>query len=327
MNFRVKALILAGALLGAAALVPAVSEGRGGNAGGRGQCGQTQQQCRQQNPNCPQDGQQTRDGSCGNAACPQQGGQRAVPRSAGTRAGRRAALSPRPPRSSRREQRAWAPGGRSVSPPWCFCSRWPVPLPRPRRRRAGEPRSGAPRVRDLLPRRVRRQHRRRCGGTIIDIQTPAEGPVRLVVAGERERWVVLASPAWFWKSAKPRLVPGDSVTVRGSKTLGADGTLYLVAREIRPPAPGRPCLRDPAASRSGAAAAVAVRIRAAESTVAVAVLGRGRGCECETAVDEPPRRCGGSATAPAAPPRAASRPGGFPQDVAKDDGIFSAGER
>lgn len=74
MNFRVKALILAGAVLGAAALVPAVSEGRGGNAGGRGQCGQTQQECRQQNPNCPQDGQRLKDGSCGNAACPKPGG-------------------------------------------------------------------------------------------------------------------------------------------------------------------------------------------------------------------------------------------------------------
>jgi hypothetical protein len=57
--------------------------------------------------------------------------------------------------------------------------------------------------------------------------------VRFVVAGERERWVVLASPAWFWKSAKRRLQSGDAVTVRGSKTLGADGTLYLVAREIQ----------------------------------------------------------------------------------------------
>lgn len=76
MNFRVGALVLAGALLGAAALVPAVSEGRGGNGGGRGQCGQTQQQCRQQNPDCPQDCKQKRDGSCGNAACPQQGKQR-----------------------------------------------------------------------------------------------------------------------------------------------------------------------------------------------------------------------------------------------------------
>lgn len=76
MNLRVKTLIVAGALLGAAALMPAVSEGRGGTAGGRGQGGQTQQQCRQQNQNYSQDRQRKRDGSCGNTACPQQGKQR-----------------------------------------------------------------------------------------------------------------------------------------------------------------------------------------------------------------------------------------------------------
>lgn len=71
-------------------------------------------------------------------------------------------------------------------------------------------------------------------GTILDLQEPEEGPVRFVVAGAGERWVVLASPAWFWKSSEPRLAPGDAVSVSGSKTLGSDGTLYLVAREIRP---------------------------------------------------------------------------------------------
>lgn len=70
-------------------------------------------------------------------------------------------------------------------------------------------------------------------GPIVSLQEPAEGPVRFVVAGEGERWVVLASPAWYWKSAKLQLVSGDIVIVRGSKTLGSDGTLYLVAREIQ----------------------------------------------------------------------------------------------
>jgi len=43
---------------------------------------------------------------------------------------------------------------------------------------------------------------------------------------------VLASPAWFWKSAGVRLAPGDTVAVRGSKSLGADGRLYIVAQSI-----------------------------------------------------------------------------------------------
>lgn len=79
MKFRVGAFILAGALLGAVALLPAVSEGRGGNSAGRGRCGQNQSQCRQQGANCPQDRQRLRDGSCGNADCPQPGGRQDCP--------------------------------------------------------------------------------------------------------------------------------------------------------------------------------------------------------------------------------------------------------
>ena len=79
MKFRAGAVILAGALFGAAALLPAVSEGRGGGPGWRGRCGQNQSQCRQQGANCPQDRQRLRDGSCGNANCPQQVAKRDCP--------------------------------------------------------------------------------------------------------------------------------------------------------------------------------------------------------------------------------------------------------
>lgn len=72
-------------------------------------------------------------------------------------------------------------------------------------------------------------------GKLLEIQAPEEGPVRFVVATEGERWVVLTSPAWFWNMSELRLAPGDIVTVQGSKTLGADGTLYLIAQEIRTP--------------------------------------------------------------------------------------------
>lgn len=82
MRFRVGAVVLAGALFGAAALLPAVSEGRGGNHGDRGRCGQTQ--CRQQRENCPQDPQRVRDGSCGNPDCPKTGARQDCPGPQGT---------------------------------------------------------------------------------------------------------------------------------------------------------------------------------------------------------------------------------------------------
>jgi len=81
-------------------------------------------------------------------------------------------------------------------------------------------------------------------GTVMGIEFPDEGPVRFAIVGQGERWIVLASPAWYWPTTGLRLIAGGGVTVRGSKTLGEDGTLYLVAQTIRP---------------AGAEAAVAVR--------------------------------------------------------------------
>lgn len=72
-------------------------------------------------------------------------------------------------------------------------------------------------------------------GKVSDIVIPDDGPVRFTVSDDDERWVVLASPAWFWQSAGLPLSAGDTVAVRGSKSLGADRKLYIVAQTI-----GRP---------------------------------------------------------------------------------------
>jgi len=77
-------------------------------------------------------------------------------------------------------------------------------------------------------------------GTVRGLQLPEEGPVRFIVEGQGERWVVLASPAWHWRAAEMHLIEGGSVTVRGSKALGSDGTLYLLAQEILPAGAGAP---------------------------------------------------------------------------------------
>ena len=69
-------------------------------------------------------------------------------------------------------------------------------------------------------------------GKVSGIEIPPDGPVRFTVSDEEERWVVLASPAWFWTEANVRLAAGETVAVRGSKSLGADGKLYIVARTI-----------------------------------------------------------------------------------------------
>jgi len=69
-------------------------------------------------------------------------------------------------------------------------------------------------------------------GELLELSLSDDGPVRLIVLAAGERWVVLASPAWFWKMTDLRLEPGAHMTVHGSKTLGADGSLYLIAADV-----------------------------------------------------------------------------------------------
>lgn len=70
-------------------------------------------------------------------------------------------------------------------------------------------------------------------GRASDIQIPESGPVRFRVAAGREVYIVLASPSWYWNDIKGDMVEGADIQVRGSKTLGKDGNLYLVAQEVR----------------------------------------------------------------------------------------------
>lgn len=62
---------------------------------------------------------------------------------------------------------------------------------------------------------------------------PKSGPVRFQVASGRETYTVLVSPAWYWKDLGAKISGGTQVWVRGSKSLGKDGKLYIIAQEVR----------------------------------------------------------------------------------------------
>ena len=70
-------------------------------------------------------------------------------------------------------------------------------------------------------------------GKASDVTIPESGPVRFRVTAGRDVFTVLASPSWYWKDIKGSMVDGMDVQVRGSKTLGRDGNLYLIAQEVR----------------------------------------------------------------------------------------------
>lgn len=70
-------------------------------------------------------------------------------------------------------------------------------------------------------------------GTVYGYFQPKSGPVRFQVTSGRETYTVLVSPAWYWKDVGAKISDRTQVRIRGSKSLGRDGKLYIVAQEIQ----------------------------------------------------------------------------------------------
>jgi hypothetical protein len=61
---------------------------------------------------------------------------------------------------------------------------------------------------------------------------PDRGPVIFTLSSKRETYTVFASPKWYWEDLKIPTQDGIEIRVVGSKTLGKDGNLYVVAQEM-----------------------------------------------------------------------------------------------
>jgi hypothetical protein len=70
-------------------------------------------------------------------------------------------------------------------------------------------------------------------GRVTGILLPASGPVQIQVLAGRDPYTVIASPSWYWTDIGAEATEGTELLVRGSKALGADGRLYIIAQEIR----------------------------------------------------------------------------------------------
>jgi hypothetical protein len=70
-------------------------------------------------------------------------------------------------------------------------------------------------------------------GTAHGVERPERGPTRFRLDSGVETYTVLASPAWYWEDLRTEIPEGAEVKVRGSKTLGRDMGLYIIAQEIR----------------------------------------------------------------------------------------------
>lgn len=82
-------------------------------------------------------------------------------------------------------------------------------------------------------------------GSVAALTSPERGPVTFRIDAAGETYTVLAAPAWYWGELKLEIRNGDHVRVKGSKTMGSDGNLYLIAQEILPATSAKPViLRD-----------------------------------------------------------------------------------
>ena len=70
-------------------------------------------------------------------------------------------------------------------------------------------------------------------GKVSGIVIPESGPVQLTLIVDKETYTVLASPGWYWKEMDADITKGMEVSIRGSKSVGKDGKLYIIAQEIR----------------------------------------------------------------------------------------------
>jgi hypothetical protein len=59
-----------------------------------------------------------------------------------------------------------------------------------------------------------------------------DGPIHFRLDSGKETYWVLASPQWYWNDLGAKIPDGTEVRVRGSKSLGKDGNLYLIAQEM-----------------------------------------------------------------------------------------------
>jgi len=70
-------------------------------------------------------------------------------------------------------------------------------------------------------------------GTVTSFEHPDEGPVWLSINTEQGTYIVILSPRWYWNDLGADIAQGEEISVVGSKTMGRDSNLYIIAEEMR----------------------------------------------------------------------------------------------
>lgn len=72
-------------------------------------------------------------------------------------------------------------------------------------------------------------------GKVSDFSQPEQGSARFNLITKKETYIVITSPKWYWNDLDGKICDGDEVGVTGSKALGKDGNLYVIAQEVKIP--------------------------------------------------------------------------------------------
>ncbi len=86
-------------------------------------------------------------------------------------------------------------------------------------------------------------------GRASGLHRPASGsgPLKIDLETQWERYIVIVCPPWYWDELKAKFLVGEELRVIGSKSLGKDSNLYIIAQEIHFIGQGRSImLRDKA---------------------------------------------------------------------------------
>ena len=72
----------------------------------------------------------------------------------------------------------------------------------------------------------------RIKGTVQQVLPRMRGPVVVILQTPNRDYKIITGPAWYLEQEGFELKAGDSLKVTGSKFIGRDGNLYVVARRI-----------------------------------------------------------------------------------------------
>lgn len=70
-------------------------------------------------------------------------------------------------------------------------------------------------------------------GTILDLPQQTRGPVIIRVTSGTKIHQVMTGPRWYLMQEGITFTTGENITVTGSKFVGRDGGMYVIAKRIR----------------------------------------------------------------------------------------------